>query len=306
MTIATLPPLPETLSAEARAQIAAVMAAEPPTGASISDMRQGMLAIQHHVSGLQRHQYAVDVSDDVIAGVPVRVFAPKGGPTRSGVLLNAHGGGFMVDSGSLTENVPLCALTGMKVVAVLYRMAPEHPYPAAVDDILAVYRFLLRDTAPTQVALYGTSAGAVLSAETIVRLKREGLPLPAAVGFFSGSADFVHTGDSEQFVPMPGGATMQQLVAPYVGETSRTDAGLSPLYADLSGFPPTLLISSTRDQLLSQTAIFHRALLKAHVPAQLVVFEGLPHAFWAYLVAPECTEAFETMASFLGEKLRDA
>jgi len=105
---------------------------------------------------------------------------------------------------------------------------------------------------------------------------------------------------------MPGGATMQQLVAPYVGETSRTDAGLSPLYADLSGFPPTLLISSTRDQLLSQTAIFHRALLKAHVPAQLVVFEGLPHAFWAYLVAPECTEAFETMASFLGEKLRDA
>jgi acetyl esterase/lipase len=267
-------------------------------------MRQGMLAIQHQVSALQCAQHSVDISEDVLAGVPVRVFTPKGGVTRDGILLNAHGGGFMVDSGSLTENVPLCALAGMKVVAVLYRLAPEHPYPAAVDDMLAVYRSLIRETAPGQIALYGTSAGAVLSAQTIVRLIREGLPLPAAVGVFSGSADFGHTGDSEQLLPMPGGATLQELMTPYVSRTSRMDPGLSPLYADLSRFPPTLLISSTRDQLLSQTAIFHRALLKAHVPAQFVVFEGLPHAFWAYLVAPECTEAFELMASFLSSAVR--
>ena len=96
---------------------------------------------------------------------------------------------------------------------------------------------------------------------------------------------------------------MLDLVSGYVAQTPRTDAGLSPLYADLSGFPPTLLISSTRDQLLSQTAIFHRALLKAQVPAQLVVFEGLPHAFWAYLIAPECTETFELMAAFLSANI---
>jgi acetyl esterase/lipase len=89
-----------------------------------------------------------------------------------------------------------------------------------------------------------------------------------------------------------------------VAQTPRTDAGLSPLYADLTGFPPALLISSTRDSLLSQTAIFHRALLKAAVPAQFLVFEGLPHAFWAYLIAPECSEAFESMASFLMKHLR--
>jgi epsilon-lactone hydrolase len=92
---------------------------------------------------------------------------------------------------------------------------------------------------------------------------------------------------------------MLDLVSGYVGQTSPTDPGLSPLYADLANFPPTLLVSSTRDQLLSQTAIFHRALLKAGVHAQLVVFEALPHAFWAYLLAPESTEAFELMASFL-------
>ena len=147
--------------------------------------------------------------------------------------------------------------------------------------------------------MFGTSAGAILSAQTIVRLKREGLPLPAAVGFFSGTGDFARAGDSEQFLPMPGGATMLDLVSGYVAQTSPTDPGLSPLYADLADFPPTLLVSSTRDQLLSQTAIFHRALLKAQVPAQFVVFEALPHAFWAYLIAPESTEAFELMASFL-------
>jgi acetyl esterase/lipase len=303
MTTVTLPPLPDSLSAEARAQITAVMAAEPPADMPLAAMREQMLAIQHYVSGLQQAKYAVDISAGVIDGVAVRIFEPKGGATRRELLLNAHGGGFMVDSGSLSENVPICALTGMKIVAVLYRMAPEHPYPAAVDDMVAVYRSLVRDTGPGRIALYGTSAGAILSAQTIVRLKREGVPLPAAVGFFSGSGDLARPGDSEQFLPMPGGATMLELVSGYVAQTPRTDPGLSPLYADLSGFPPTLLISSTRDQLLSQTAIFHRALLKAQVPAQLVVFEGLPHAFWAYLIAPECTDAFELMASFLSSKM---
>ncbi len=305
MTTVTLPPLPDSLSAEARAQIAAVTATPPPTDMTPATMREQMLAIQHYVSGLQQATHAVDISDDVIEGVPVRVFEPKGGATRQGVLLNAHGGGFMVDSGSLTENVPLCALTGMKVVAVLYRLAPEHAYPAAVDDMVAVYRALLRSAKPNRIAIYGTSAGAILSAQTIVRLKREGLPLPAAVGFFSGSGDLARNGDSEQFLPMPGGATLLELISGYIGQTPRTDPGLSPLYGDLSGFPPTLLVTSTRDQLLSHTAIFHRALLKAHVPAQLVVFEGLPHAFWAYLVAPECTEAFELMASFLGAQVEN-
>ena len=305
MTVITLPPLPDSVSAEARAQITALMAVEPPAGTSISAMREQMLAIQHHVSGLQQATHAVDIFDHVIEGVPVRIFEPKGGATRQGLLLNAHGGGFMVDSGSLSENVPLCALTGIKIVAVLYRLAPEHPYPAAVDDMLTVYRSLLRDTAPERIALFGTSAGAILSAQTVVRLQREGLPLPAAVGFFSGTGDFSRAGDSEQFLPMPGGATMLDLVSGYVAQTSRTDPGLSPLYADLANFPPTLLISSTRDQLLSQTAMFHRALLKAQVPAQLVVFEALPHAFWAYLIAPESTEAFELMASFLCSHVRN-
>ena len=79
------------------------------------------------------------------------------------VLINVHGGGFVVDSGSLTETIPLANLTRTKVVAVLYRLAPEHPFPAAVDDTVAVYKELLKTYRPKNIGLYGTSAGAILT-----------------------------------------------------------------------------------------------------------------------------------------------
>ena len=89
----------------------------------------------------------------------------------------------------------------------------------------------------------------------------------------------------------------------YVGKTDRKDPVLSPLFADLHGMPPTLLITSTRDILLSDTTIFHRALLQAGDDAQLVVFEALPHAFWYHFNFPETTEALQTMANFFDRKV---
>lgn len=293
------PPLPETISPEAKAMITALNAAPAPaTEPPIADMRAMMATVQQQVAGLQQARHPVIVEDAVIAGVPVRVFTPKGGVTSDAVLVNLHGGGFMVDSGSLTENIPLSALTGMKIVAVLYRLAPEHPFPAAVDDTIAVYRELLKTRKASRIALFGTSAGAVLTAQAIVRMQAEGLPAPKAAGFFSGSADFVRDGDSEQFLPKLNGKSLLEMSLPYVGATSKNDPLLSPLYADLKGFPPTLVLTSTRDQLLSQSTIFHRALLKAGTETELVVFEAMPHAFWAYIQAPETDEAFAIMARF--------
>ena len=89
----------------------------------------------------------------------------------------------------------------------------------------------------------------------------------------------------------------------YVGKTDRKDPVLSPLYADLRGMPPSLLVTSTRDLLLSDTAILHRAMLRAGNDAQLVVFEALPHAFWYHFQLPETHEALELMAKFLDEKV---
>lgn len=301
----TLPPLPDTISAEARQSLQALDAASAaaPPPASTEELRQQISQLQDMMGAMQRQRYEVDVERTTMAGVPVIVFRPAGGARSSGVLLNLHGGGFMLDSGSQTENIPIAALTGMTVVAILYRLAPEHPFPAAVDDAAAVYSEILRTTPPNQVAIYGTSAGAVLTAQVMVRLRETNTPAPAALGFFSGSADMARTGDSEELLPKAMGQSLRQVVAPYIGATPVTAPEMSPIYGDLSGFPPTLAITSTRDSLLSQTTLFHRALLRAGVDANLIVFEAMPHAFWAYVAAPESDEAFAAMADFFTAKL---
>ena len=198
------PPLPDTISPAARAALAPFLAPPPPGEVPLEAMRTFADTIQKSVAAEQLKRYPVKVEDDRIGGVPVRVFTPERRSTHTDtVLLNLHGGGFQLDSGSLTENIPIAALTGLKVVAVLYRLAPEHPFPAAVDDAEAVYKQLLKTYLPGKIAVYGTSAGAVLGAELIVRLQRDKLPRPAALGFFSGSADMVRVGDSEAILAEP-------------------------------------------------------------------------------------------------------
>jgi epsilon-lactone hydrolase len=138
----------------------------------------------------------------------------------------------------------------VRVVSVLYRLAPEHPFPAAVDDTVAVYRELLKTYKPTHIALYGTSAGAILTAETAVHLKQLNVPLPAALGIFSGMGDFSQPGDSQAMYGLRGLASDVPLPGPgqknsdYVGSTNPRDPVLSPLYADLHGMPPTLFITT--------------------------------------------------------------
>jgi acetyl esterase/lipase len=198
----------------------------------------------------------------------------------------------------------------MKVVSVYYRLAPENPFPAAVDDVVAVYKELLKTYKPHSIGVFGTSAGAILTCEVMVKLKQLGLPLPGALGVFSSLADFSRPGDSRQLFSLNGLPGQLQPVDPqhlpdneYVGKTDRKDPVLSPLFADLHSWPPSLLVTSTRDLLLSDTALFHRALLRAGNDSQLVVFEALPHAFWYHFQLPETREALELMAKFLDQKV---
>jgi monoterpene epsilon-lactone hydrolase len=296
-------PAPDTLSPEARAMVTMFGKVPAPNPwPPVAVQRQMTDAVQTSFGGQLEKRYGVRVESATIAGVPVRIVYPKG-VTKLGsgpVLLNLHGGGFSLDSGSLTETVPIAALTGLPVVAVLYRMAPEHPFPAAVDDALAVYQALEKDHRADRIAVFGTSAGACLGAQLIARLTSLGRPMPAALGFFSGSADLSQSGDSESWMPLPnGGATLTAAVSDYVGKTPTSDPILSPLKGDISRFPPTLLLSSTRDILLSGTAIFARALTEKGVDARLVVFDGLPHAFWSYMDVPETGQANALIARFL-------
>ncbi|MDO9367578.1 MAG: alpha/beta hydrolase [Sphingopyxis sp.] len=303
-------PMPETVSPEGRAMAAAMAAAPMPNPMPPVEVQRQMIGGMQDAMGAQlaaRHGVRVEAS--TIAGVPVRIVYPKGVAAlgKGPMLLNLHGGGFQLDSGSLTETIPIAALTGLPVVAVLYRLAPEHPYPAALDDALAVYQALEKDRKAAQIAVYGTSAGAVLSGELLAKLTSLKKPMPAALGFFSGSADMSKSGDSESWAPLPGGEkTLAGSISGYIGKTDPADPILSPIHGDLSGFPPTLLVSSTRDSLLSGTSIFGRALIEQGVDARLVVFDGLPHAFWAYMDIPESAQANALMAKFLKDRLDGA
>ncbi len=244
--------------------------------------------------------------DDTIAGVPVHIVTPEGIPqeNRDKVLLNLHGGGFNSDSGSYAESIPIASYAKIKVIAVLYRLAPEKPFPAAVDDSVAVYKELLKTYKPEHIVIYGTSAGAMLTAEVAAKLKQLGLPQPAALGIFSGLGDFARNGDSIALYTLRG--LTGHLDPPgsgphdpdYVASTDPKDPILSPVYSDLHGLPPTLFVTSTRDMLLSGTSNLHRAYLSAGVDARLVVFDALPHAFWYDPLLPEAFEANHLMADF--------
>jgi epsilon-lactone hydrolase len=304
-------PMPSTISPEAQKWLQSLNNSTPGPE-TLAERRARTDIWRAKDSAEARTLYPVNVEETTTAGVRTDIITPLVMPpeNKSRVLINLHGGGFNSDSGSLIEGVPIANLSKIKVVSVYYRLAPENPFPAAVEDVVAVYKELLKTYKPQNIGIFGTSAGAILTAEVTIRLKQLNLPLPGALGIFSGLADFSRVGDSRQLFALNGFPGQLEPTDnnhlpndQYVGKTDRRDPVLSPLFADLHGMPPSLLVTSTRDLLLSDTTIFHRALLRAGNDSQLVVFEALPHAFWYHFQLPETHEALELMAKFFDEKI---
>jgi acetyl esterase/lipase len=304
-------PVPDTISPEARATLTSPPPSILSSGATVADQRRLIGERQQRDAAECLKKYPAKVEDASIAGVPVRIVTPiEADPKHADwVLINVHGGAFRVDTGSLLESIPMASLARVKVVSVLYRLAPEHKFPEAVDDVIAVYRELLKDHSPAKIGIFGTSAGAIVTGEVAVKLSQAGVPLPAALGIFSGSGDFSRVGDSMALFSLQG-LTGKVLPRPssgqpseYAGAANLKDPVLSPVFADLRGMPPTLFISSTRDLLLSGTVNLHRAFLEAGVDAQLVVFDALPHAFWLDEKLPESQEADGLMVRFFTSHL---
>lgn len=302
-------PVPDTLSPEAQKAVSVPMSdtVEPE---DLAKRRSQASAWQVNGGEQMRKTYPVNIAEQQIAGVPVRIVTPLTIPAakQNRVLINLHGGGFNADWGSEIESIPVANLTQTKVVAVLYSLAPEHPFPTAVNESVAVYKELLKSYKPENIGIYGTSAGAILTAEVASKLRQMGLPLPGALGIFSGSGDFSKVGDSRFLY---GGKGLSGPLSPpdgkpdtsYSGTTPLSDPVLSPVYSDLKGFPPTLFLTSGRDLLLSNTFNLHRAFLHAGVNAQLLIFDGLWHAFWNEWKLPESQEAHRAMAEFFNREL---
>ncbi|MBL7489408.1 alpha/beta hydrolase [Frankia sp. AgB1.9] len=246
-----------------------------------------------------------DVQEIDVAGVRIYTIRPQDLPADDRrVFLDVHGGALVMGGGECCRltGAGTAARVGATVWAVDYRMPPDHPYPAALDDCVAAYRALLEDHRPDEIIVGGASAGGNLAAALILRARDEGLPLPAAAVLNTPEVDLTESGDTFQ-TNLGVDTVLTRSAMPasllYAAGHDLADPYLSPLFGDLSkGFPPTLLASGTRDLLLSNTVRMHRALRKAGVPADLHVLEAAPHAAF-FGTAPEDGELDREVRRFV-------
>lgn len=226
----------------------------------------------------------------------------------SKALLHIHGGAFIIGGGRSAAYTAqtYASLTGVKSYSVDYRMPPDQPYPAGLDDCIEAYRFLLERYNPENIAFEGSSAGANLVAALILRARDEGLPLPAACALHTAGVDITGAGDTfhtNAVVDVVLRHHQPETMLLYAGGHDMAHPYLSPVYGDFTkGFPPTILVSGTRDLLLSPTVMMHRALRRAGVEADLHVFEAMPHGGLSGS-SPEDRELQGEIAMFLRRKL---
>ncbi|GEM_PF-221265 len=257
---------------------------------------------------------SVTVEPYTIAGVNVYyVTPPEIAPEHKNQLfVHLHGGAYVFNGGEAgtTEAVLLASRLKMPVISIDYRMPPKFPAPAAMDDVVAVWKQLLEDRSATSMAMGGTSAGGGLTMTSVQRFKELGLPLPGALFLGTPASDVNKVGDSRyinegidrNLVAWEG--IPYEALKLYASNYDLKNPYVSPIYGNFTHFPPTYLISGTRDLLLSDTVRVHRALQRAGVEVDLNIYEGQSHAdYLVVLNAPESYEAFAELNAFLLEHL---
>jgi monoterpene epsilon-lactone hydrolase len=239
-----------------------------------------------------------------LGGITTYAVTPKGvGRHDRRVYLDIHGGGLIFLGGDACRAMArvMAAKVGVaRVVSPDFRMAPDHPFPASLDDCVSVYRALLEAHAPNEIIVGGWSGGGNLAAALMLRAREEGLAFPAALVLLTPELDLTESGDTFQTLLGLDRADLRlaEVNAIYAAGAPLTDPHLSPLFGDFSlGFPPTFLQSGTRDMFLSNTIRMHRRLRNADIPADLHVFEAMPHGGFGN--TPEDQELNQELRKFL-------
>jgi acetyl esterase/lipase len=301
------------MSAEQRKHLADMLARPTATGSlstealSIEEMRAGFAAMMDTMQVPAQ----VEATSTIIAGRRAVIVEPEES-ARPGTILYFHGGSFMLGSPetamSLTAN--LVVRTGIRAISLDYRLAPEHPYPAGINDAVAAYRALLDEGAdPQSIAFAGDSAGGGIAVGACLLERDAGLPLPAAVLTFSALLDASLTGASmttkaglDPFLTREGLLSSGQA---YLAGQDPREPLLSPaVCADMTGFPPLLLQVGTNELLLDDSTRFAQRALDAGVDVTLDVTADVPHVFQAFVGAlDEAAEALDRAALFLSQRL---
>ncbi len=274
-------------------------------------------ALAPKVAGMLK-AYPVDIAEQTIGGIPTRVVTPQGRPfDQQRVLINLHGGAFSVCAGAcaLLESAPIASLGGYRVVTVDYRMAPESRHPAAVEDVAAVYRALLKSYDAASIGIYGCSAGGALTAQAAAWLPAHDLPQAGAVGIFGAGGVRMNSGDSAWIAayidgsfpaPAPPGQPDIDMTHGYFDGSDMRDASISPaLHPEvMAQFPPALIITGTRAMDMSPAIVTNSALLKAGVDSTLIVGEGMGHCYVYSPQLPEAQDAYDETVKFFRKNLR--
>lgn len=256
-----------------------------------------------------REALGVTVESTTIAGVKAFIVTPALIPPKNQdrVLLHFHGGVRVFNPGEAgtREAILMAGFAGYRVFSVDYRMPPDFPFPAALDDAVAVYRELIRTTKPENIGIFGASAGGSLTLTTLLRAKMENLPMPGAIAPGTPTVDLSKTGDTlftnagvDNILGTQDGFIRATALL-YANGRDLRDPLLSPIYGDVRGFPPAILTSGTRDLYLSNTVRMHRKLRAAGVEAVLQVWEGQSHVqYMIDITAPETKEYHDEVAFF--------
>ncbi len=246
--------------------------------------------------------------DTVVGGIPAIVATPtEVHPDRH--ILYIHGGAYVL--GSPKSHIAMCARLAKRAAATItvidYRLAPEHVYPAAIDDCVAAYRAIIADVDPALVTIAGDSAGGGATLATLGALKAAGDPMPGAAYVLSPWADLTASGESVvtrvAFDPMFDGEGLLEAATTYAGNTALDHPGVSPLFADPTGYPPTLIQTGMDEILLSDSTRLAERFAAAGVDVRLDLRDGLWHVYpilAGYM--PEATDALVRAAVFIREK----
>lgn len=314
-------PFPVSISPEAFANLTRLVNSD---GVPINSLHQtpalhdhdGWMALKKQVDGVYAAALAgavarqrATVESSIMGGAVVHVATPVATEFPDCAYMDLHGGALTFGGGDACR-----ASAGIHAdqhavacYSVDYRLPPEHPYPAALDDCVATYRALLKNYPSENIVVGGRSAGGNLASATLLRAKAEELPMPAALVLLSPQVDLTESGDSFGVnagldVVLPQSLMANNLL--YAAGAELTDPFLSPLFGDLSGFPSTLLITGTRDLFLSNTVRMHRRLRDEGVSAELHVFEAMPHG--GFGGAPEDAQAAAEVSQFVRKHWRQS
>ena len=298
------------MSTEQRANLDAVLRQSAfPVGSDVNEQRR----LLRELISAQPLPADVTVTAAALGGVPTAEITIDG-IEPGHVVLYFHGGVYALGDAFLAADLAsqVGRRTRAKVISVDYRLAPEHPYPAAVDDALAAYEALLQNgTAPSDIAFAGESAGGGLAIATLVNARDHGLPLPAAAFVMSPYADLTLAGTTmrtkHEVDPLLSRENLQPRVTDYTAGQDAASGLISPIFADLSGLPPLIIQAGTHEVLLDDAVRLARQAATADVEVTLDITPRVPHVFQAYYaILDEAAAALDRAGQLLSAHLAGA